>query len=63
MSLQARVPVIASGGAGQIADFTEVFLGTQVDAALAASVFHFDKIPIPVLKTQLTKEGVTVRNA
>ena len=58
-----RVPVIASGGAGQIADFTEVFLGTHVDAALAASVFHFDKIPIPVLKTQLTKEGVTVRNA
>ena len=58
-----RVPVIASGGAGQIADFTEVFLETQVDAVLAASVFHFDKIPIPVLKTQLTKEGVTVRNA
>ena len=58
-----RVPVIASGGAGQISDFTEVFLGTQVDAALAASIFHFDKIPIPVLKNQLTKEGVTVRNA
>ena len=41
--------------------FTEVFLQTGVDAALAASVFHFGEIPIPVLKEELKKHNIPVR--
>lgn len=55
------VPVIASGGAGKKEDFLEVFQKAEVDAALAASVFHFDTIPIKDLKTYLDREGVPVR--
>jgi cyclase len=56
-----NIPVIASGGAGKMEHFTEVFLHTGVDAALAASVFHFGEIPIPVLKEELRKYNIPVR--
>ncbi len=56
-----NIPVIASGGAGKVEHFTEVFLETGVDAALAASVFHFSEIPIPFLKQELKKHNIPVR--
>jgi len=56
-----NIPVIASGGAGKVEHFTEVFLETGVDAALAASVFHFGEIPIPYLKSELKKYNIPVR--
>lgn len=55
------VPVIASGGAGNKKHFTEVFLKDNVDAALAASVFHFGEIKIPELKKYLQEQGICVR--
>jgi cyclase len=55
------VPVIASGGAGKPEDFTEVFERGRADAALAASIFHFREIEIPVLKEFLKARGVEVR--
>jgi len=56
-----NIPVIASGGAGKTEHFTEVFTTTGVDAALAASVFHFGEIPIPDLKKELKKHNIPVR--
>lgn len=56
-----NIPVIASGGAGKTEHFTEVFGTTGVDAALAASVFHFGEITIPDLKTELNKHHIPVR--
>ena len=56
-----NIPVIASGGAGKVEHFTEVFTQTGVDAALAASVFHFGEIPIPHLKNELKKHNIPVR--
>ncbi len=56
-----RVPLVASGGAGEITHFREVFAQAQVDAALAASVFHSGELPIPALKRELKKTGIEVR--
>lgn len=56
-----NVPVVASGGAGTKEHFKEVFKKTKVDAALAASVFHFKEIEIGNLKNYLTEEGIEVR--
>lgn len=56
-----NIPVIASGGAGKIKHFTEVFQQTGVDAALAASVFHYGEISIPNLKQELKRNNITVR--
>lgn len=55
------VPVIASGGAGSMQHFVEVFTLTRVDAALAASIFHYREIEIPDLKLDLRKNGINVR--
>ena len=55
------VPLVASGGAGAPAHFREVFEHAQVDAALAASVFHSGEIAIPALKRMLRDAGVEVR--
>jgi len=56
------VPVIASGGAGSVEDFIKLFQTLpKVDAGLAASVFHFGTIPIPDLKQELHRNGITVR--
>jgi cyclase len=56
------IPVIASGGAGSMLHFKEVFTTGKADAALAASIFHFKEIGIPELKMYLDEEGVLVRN-
>jgi cyclase len=55
------IPVIASGGAGTMEHFYEVFTQTNVDAALAASLFHFREVCIPELKAYLKNKGVHVR--
>jgi len=57
-----KVPVIASGGAGCIADFVTLFKSLpKVDAGLAASIFHFGEVSIKELKQELKKEGIPVR--
>jgi len=56
-----EVPLVASGGAGAPRHFSDVFLEADVDAALAASVFHSGAIRIPRLKEQLRAAGVPVR--
>lgn len=58
---QLPVPVIASGGAGTMDHFVEVFEEAHADAALAASIFHFKEIEIGQLKDYLRKNGIEVR--
>jgi cyclase len=55
------IPLIASGGAGEMAHFKDVFEQANVNGALAASVFHSGYIPIPDLKSYLVKAGVEIR--
>jgi cyclase len=55
------IPLIASGGAGEMAHFRDVFANAHVDGALAASVFHSGDIPIPALKTYLIGLHVEIR--
>ena len=55
------VPIIASGGAGTVQHFIDVFTETGVTGALAASIFHFGEISIPDLKLQLKAAGIAVR--
>jgi cyclase len=55
------IPVIASGGAGNMQHFKEVFTTGKADAGLAASIFHFREIGIPDLKDYLAAEGIVVR--
>ncbi len=55
------VPLVASGGAGTMAHFAEAFIDADVDAALAASVFHSGAIAIPELKQTLRGQGIKVR--
>ncbi len=61
ISMRANIPVIASGGAGKMEHFIDVFKNGKADAALAASIFHFKEIGIPELKNYLDKNGITVR--
>ena len=61
LTAAVNVPIIASGGAGRIEDFTTLFTQTTVDAGLAASVFHFGELTIPEVKAQLKESGVLVR--
>lgn len=61
MSESLSIPVIASGGAGKEEHFRDVFTKGKADAALAASIFHYAEIPVPVLKKYLKQEGITVR--
>jgi len=56
-----NIPVIASGGAGSVQHFVDVFLQSNVDAALAASVFHYGEILIPDLKRILKQNQIEVR--
>lgn len=60
---RCRVPLVASGGAGAIAHFVDVFRLADVDAALAASVFHSGAVAIPELKRELAAAGLEVRDA
>lgn len=55
------IPVIASGGAGCMEHFKEVFLEANADAALAASIFHYKEIAIPDLKNYLYNQSISVR--
>jgi imidazole glycerol-phosphate synthase subunit HisF len=61
LSEELPIPVIASGGAGEMNHFEEIFKGGKADAALAASIFHFKEISIPTLKRYLQERGVGVR--
>jgi cyclase len=56
-----QVPLVASGGAGAMEHFTDVFNSAHVDAALAASVFHSGQIAIPDLKHYLLAQGIRIR--
>ncbi|TBN06568.1 imidazole glycerol phosphate synthase subunit HisF [Hyunsoonleella flava] len=56
-----NIPIIASGGAGNVQHFVDTFKEGKSDAALAASVFHFGEIPIPELKKELKKQDIVVR--
>jgi cyclase len=61
VSQAVKIPVIASGGAGTVSHFTEVFRAGKADAALAASIFHFGVSSARSLKEELAAAGVPVR--
>ncbi len=61
ISQSLNIPVIASGGAGNMEHFVEVFTHGAADAALAASIFHFGEVPIPRLKEFLAEHNINVR--
>ncbi|MFT5942314.1 MAG: cyclase [Sediminicola sp.] len=61
LSTELNIPIIASGGAGNIQHFTDTFIEGKADAALAASVFHFKEIEIKNLKEELRKNNIPVR--
>jgi cyclase len=61
LSRTVNVPIIASGGCGSMEHFKEIFEQSNVDAALAASVFHFGEIGIPELKEYLKNQSIDVR--
>lgn len=61
LSESLNIPIIASGGAGKMEHFRDVFTEGKADAALAASVFHFKEIDIKDLKDYLRKENINVR--
>lgn len=61
ISQSLHIPVIASGGAGMMEHFKDVFIGGNADAALAASVFHYKEIEIPALKKYLSTNHIPVR--
>jgi len=56
-----RIPVIASGGAGNFAHFVDVFTAGRADAALAASIFHFSEHAVSDLKQHLRAAHIPVR--
>ena len=57
-----NIPVIASGGAGaNVEHFVDVFNGANADAALAASIFHYDTLPVKELKNRLNDVGISIR--
>ena len=56
-----NIPIISSGGAGTMEHFAETFINGKADAALAASVFHYQEIEIPVLKQFLKNQNIAVR--
>jgi cyclase len=61
LSTELNIPIIASGGAGNMQHFTDTFVAGKADAALAASVFHFKEIGIQELKAELRERGIPVR--
>ena len=61
VSAAVSIPVIASGGAGTLDDFVDVFTGGRADAALAASIFHYAETSVNALKLHLQRHGIPVR--
>jgi cyclase len=61
ISDNSNIPIIASGGAGTMEHFYDVFTTGKADAGLAASIFHFKEIGIPELKTYLKNKGIPMR--
>ena len=61
LSEELNIPIIASGGAGNVQHFIDTFKIGKADAALAASVFHFGEIRIPELKKELKNNNIEVR--
>jgi cyclase len=58
---KVSIPVIASGGAGSLEDFYNVFTKAGADAALAASLFHYQEFSVKQVKSYLKEKGVVVR--
>lgn len=61
VSQAVNIPVIASGGAGSQLHFKELFEQTEATAGLAASIFHYQEIPIPLLKQYLKTQNISIR--
>ncbi len=61
LAKRVSVPIIASGGAGKMEDFKELFALPGVDAGLAASIFHFGEVDIADLKRYLAENGIPMR--
>lgn len=61
VAARVNVPIIASGGAGKMQDFRELFAHKGMDAGLAAGIFHIKLVEIPALKKYLREQGVEVR--
>jgi glutamine amidotransferase/cyclase len=61
ISESVTIPVIASSGAGKVEHFSEVFEKTNVEAALAAGIFHREEIPIEAVKKHMRDEGIETR--
>jgi imidazole glycerol-phosphate synthase subunit HisF len=61
MSEMLSIPIIASGGAGNMEHYADVFTKGKADAGLAASIFHFKEITVPQLKKYLSEKGIPVR--
>jgi len=61
LSQAVNIPIIASGGAGKVEHFCDVFKSGNIDAALAASVFHFNEIGLGDLKIELKKNNIPIR--
>lgn len=61
VSENVGIPVIASGGAGKAEHFVDAFTAGKADAVLAASLFHFNELPVPELKQYLHQQGIPVR--
>lgn len=61
LSKIVNIPIIASGGAGTMEHFAETFINGKADAALAASVFHYQEIEIPILKQFLKEKEISIR--
>ena len=61
ISNNVSIPVIASGGVGNPEHIAEAFTMGEADAALAASIFHFDEYPIPEVKNYLKEKNIPIR--
>ena len=61
ISESVTIPVIASSGAGKVEHFLEVFKKTNVEAALAAGIFHREEVPIEAVKEHMRDEGIETR--
>jgi glutamine amidotransferase/cyclase len=61
ISKNVSIPVIASSGAGKVEHFLEVFEKTDVEAALAAGIFHREEVPIEAVKEHMREKGIETR--